>query len=398
MHGHVDRVTRNCIMGWAGKADSPEQAVELSVLVNGRQAGRIIANQQSNNLCNVFSGATGKYAFRYDFDPPLSLFTTQHIEIIVSETSERLPNGQHIIGPISIGGNLNLASPTSRQTLTPILVTSAGRSGSSLFMARLRSHPQIIVAGDHPYEVLLLTYYALAFRTLVSQADRERSADPDTMLAAQHRYHTGFNPFNDRVFGSNPQLAEYWNDTVPSSLGRAFGKLVSDYYEVVTALTKKSQPIYLAEKSKPNADIRRAAQVMFGLTKEIVLIRDPRDLLCSMKSFWKTDTTSAIGNISSQMDYLRRLRDSNAEHTLFIKYEDVVLNAEETMRRVHTFLGLSNPIAHGSGSEGAVFSYHGTSASPSQSVGRWRSDLSAEEIETSRTKFATILESFEYKG
>jgi hypothetical protein len=281
---------------------------------------------------------------------------------------------------------------------TPLLVTSTGRSGSSLFMGRLAAHPNIIVGGDHPHETKMIFYYTLAFRTLVSEADRERSSHPDTMGNAVNRFAIGFNPFNDAAAARNPLLSAYFNKTAPTILAESFRLLIAEYYEAVRMGTGKTVMRYFAEKVQPNLLTRQTAELMFGSIKEIVLVRDPRDLLCSYKSFWNSDPTGAVTTINTQLDYIARLRAEQRSDTLFVKYEDLTLQPDATLDRVCDFLEVPHHQLQREDREAAVFTRHGTSKSPEASVGRWRDDLSGEELALASDKFSKFLEVFEYSS
>jgi len=274
-------------------------------------------------------------------------------------------------------------------------VTSTGRAGSSLCMARLAAHPDIAVAGVHPHEILLVSYYALALRTLVSEEDRARSMQPAAMLGKDHRFQVGFNPFNPGIAAAEPVAADYWNNRVPRRLAAAFAALIRDYYEAM--LPEKPQARYFAEKSNPGPLVRRAARKMFGAVREIALIRDPRDLVCSYRSFWKTTAEAAIPSIRSQLEQLRRLREKNPPDTLFIHYEDLILQQETTMSLIWEFLELEAPAASEAASEHALFERHGTSTSAAQSIGRWRHELTEAEIAHCQQRFADVLQSFGYE-
>ena len=393
MLGYVDFVSRSSIAGWAADQELPSREVEVGILVDGRPHGQAIANQQRDQLRLVFPGATGQYGFRFEFEWPLNVFESHEVEVVVRGSGELLPNGCHTIPKIGVG---QAPRPRRAAGMKPILVTSTGRAGSSLCMARLGSHPRLVVGGDYPYETLLLSYYALALRTLTSQADRARSMNPDAMLGPQFRFQVGYNPFNYVNAGQPPALREYWNNHVPHLLAGTFSRLISDYYRAASKSTGKLRVKFFAEKAQPNPIVRQATQVMFGDIREIVLIRDPRDLLCSYKAFWKAPAEASVERIYSQLEALGSLRNKHLPEAVFIRYEDMILEPDATMSRIWSFIGLDSPEPSADLSEEAMFERHGTSGSPEQSIGRWRNDLSTEEIQICRKKFGKFLEVFGY--
>jgi Sulfotransferase family len=395
MLGHVDRCTRNFILGWAADPAAPSKTIEICIVLNGLRIGRTRAELPRAPLQNAFPGSTGRYGFRYEFDPPLSPFRDQKIDILFCDNEQSVPNGKRFIRKLNFTGNVDdLLAHNSGPT--PLLVTSAGRSGSSLCMARLAAHPQIAVGGDHPFEVLLLSYYSVALRTMTADADRARSLSPEMILAAQSKFRLGFNPFNDTVFGDHESLLSYWSETSPTVLARSFRSLIWLYYESVCNVKQKRLLSFFCEKSQANPVVRQGTMAMFGRLKEIILLRDPRDLLCSAKSFWHLETDRAIQNIKSQYNYLLTREQHFQTDTIFVRYEDLILEPEKTMRAIYAFLGVEYSDVWACGDRGDVFAQHATSRSPVDSIGRWRNDLSSDEVALCVSAFDRFLAGFKY--
>jgi hypothetical protein len=80
--------------------------------------------------------------------------------------------------------------------MIPILLTSTGRTGTTLLMSEFARHPDLVVGDQFPFEIKQIAYHAAAFRALVADADWERSTKPETMLAPEMRSIIGSNPYN----------------------------------------------------------------------------------------------------------------------------------------------------------------------------------------------------------
>jgi hypothetical protein len=394
MLGHIDRITRNYILGWAADPERPNDHVSLAIVVDGRKIANSKASIHNEHLSRIFAGSTGRYGFRFEFDWPLSIFEDHSVEVRF-ENDEIVPNGKARL--LRICSSLDPNRSKSEHELLPVIVTSTGRAGSSFCMALLAKNAHVAVGGDHPYEVKLLTYYAQALRVLCSQADRLRSCDPDTMAAYPNRFHIGFNPFNDEIFGNAPALSNYWNNVVPTDLANAFSMQIEKYYGVVAEMKDKKAIRSFAEKAQPNPLVRAATTAMFGKIREIVLIRDPRDLLCSYKAFWKSEPMGAIRTIKSQMDYLVRHKQSPKDDVLFVKYEDLVADPEKIVQGIYRFIDVEDGPSGADGRQADVFTKHGTSGSPEKSIGRWKNDLNKEERQACAEQFSTVLEEFCYE-
>jgi hypothetical protein len=187
LQGHVDEISRRRIAGWAVDMDNPIDPVTVLIVVNGREHRRLKAETYRPNLKEgLGGGATGHHAFRFDFEPPLSGFEEYRIEVKFGDHDRHVPNGSKVL-------------PRPAQAalpLLPIILTSVGRSGSTLMMSELGRHSEIVIGDTYPFEIKLLAYYSQAFDVLVATQDRANSTDPLTMFAPQNRGKIGHNPYN----------------------------------------------------------------------------------------------------------------------------------------------------------------------------------------------------------
>lgn len=400
--GHVDEISRQMVSGWAWCPEEPELSVEIEILVNNRRLALLTASGFRRGLMDSLRGrieaedararVTGNYGFEVKLDPPLSPFQEHLIEVKAVPTGTLLPAGKKILRP----------PPGEKPALTPILLTATGRSGTTLLMKKLLDHPQIIAADHYPYEIRLLSYYAAAFRTLISNADRENSTDPNRLFSTASQYSIGFNPYNrpalHRVIVKNSQaLEDVFEQFIPATMGRVFRDIIVRYYRVVQADQGKGTARYFAEKGYLDEAARQAPRMFFGSVREIVIVRDPRDLICSSRSFWKLEATAAadaaVGNAARLLEIAR----TAGEDTIVIRYEDLVTAQAATMARLCRFLQLDELAGSRPEEEASLFKMHGTSAGPSASIGRWRNELTPEEIALCNDKCGEYLSHFGYE-
>ena len=193
------------VTGWAANTAQPLLDVQIVVSGNENIIARGRANLPRADLEQAFDRSTGNYGFRISIEPPLSMWRSH--TLTVTADGIPIPSARRVHG-------VSEAMNGPR----PIIVTTTGRSGSSLLMSQLGRHPEIIVGGTHPYEIKLLIYYALALMLHVSDGDRHKSLDPNNMSVAATRYFIGRNPFNDPQFSGNTLLADYWRQRLPSIL------------------------------------------------------------------------------------------------------------------------------------------------------------------------------------
>ncbi|HEX4262152.1 MAG TPA: sulfotransferase [Acetobacteraceae bacterium] len=395
--GRVDVLTRQSMSGWVGDRDGERTAIPLLVLLGGREYARLTVGAAAGTIAG--GRELVRIGFDHDFRPPLSLYSPNRLEVRFAETGEPVPGGTRSFPAIQV----QIAPPPS--PLAPLLLTALGRSGTTLMMSRLAEHPRIVVARTYPYEVKLLAYYSAAFRTLVASADRRNSSEPGPMTRPRHRFFIGHNPFNApnlfNVASDPATLATFFDETVPARFAATFRELLLDYYGILQRDQGKAEACYFAEKTAVDEVSRRGPGVFFPDVREVVLVRDPRDVLCSRKAFWKDDARTAIANLRAQLASLIHIRKQSHGHRTFVRYEDLVHRPEQTLAPVWEMLRLDPPttveraVADSEG-DGAMFRRHATSGSPAASIGRWSRDLSAEEIAACREAFAPFLDAFGY--
>ena len=396
--GSVDEIGRNLITGWAIDTDHPDRQVEVIATANGRNIGRTLTERPRANLLErlkaqvrpeLHDQITPNCGFELVIDPALSVFHDQAVEV-------RFARGEGLLRR----NTRTLPAPQpGRMKLSPLLVVAAGRSGTTMMMQHLARHPEIVLADRYPFEMKFVSYYADAFRVLMSETDRKRSLHPDAL--GKNAFSIGFNPYHRRSLHSfikTPRVIDdYFDRAMPDTLVRAFGEIIGGYYERVQQDQGKTTARFFAEKAGPFDTIRDGARLFAGQSHEILLVRDPRDILCSANSFWNARKDAAIRNIAVITHRLEKAQSEASSQTLVVRYEDLVTDQQATLDRIWGFLGVASDF--GSADEKAdsrLFSRHGTSKSPAASIGRWRKELSGDEIRECASVFGSFLDRFGY--
>jgi hypothetical protein len=394
--GYVDLLSRFAVAGWAADTERLGEPVEISLVVNGQEAARVVANRPRDGL-QLGDPPSIYHGFSLNFVPPLSAEQAQHIIVCDRKTSKPLPNGEALLRARDSEDGLRSPSRVTDSKVRPLLLTAFARTGTTVIMKRLGTHPKIAVAGSHPYEFRVLAYYAAALMILTSPADRERSTKPDGL--GGDLYFIGRNPFFDGtnigLFEGPDALNRCFHDRGKAVLQPAFRELIRGFYELPANQQGKPDFTYFAEKCDINTTTRATAREIFPELREILLVRDLRDVLCSYRDFFKSDwKPDAIlkGYADRALEIYRR----RGPETLFIRYEDFMQHEEDTLAAVADALGLE-PFAKPDGfDETELFSIHGTSRSPLHSIGRWRTDLVREEQEACNRQFEAFLTTFGY--
>lgn len=393
--GYLDAFTRFHVAGWAADQDNWSGTVNVTIFINGEEIHTLEANQPRAELDKIAEGATGRYAFVFYFAEPLSPYRRNEVVIKVVSTDytlrhEALPS----IEPLETNDAGDRFRPQA-----PILLSTMGRSGSTLLMAVLAQHPQIVVAGRRPFEVEMGCYYAYALRAMTAAGDHERSLRADRITATEGRFHLGFNPYFEpsfaKYFHDLETLPKFINRRVASRLVTAFKGIMLDYYEMVADDQDKPYPLYFAEKSLPEADARLGVRFMFRNCKEIALVRDLRDALCSFMAFGNLSFQESLDDLRSSSVRFLEIAAQPDPSIHFIRYEDLVLRQQETYAALARFLGVSD-FPYDQQQLGKLFSDHATTRSPADSIGRWQRDLTSEQLAQCGF-FRPFLERFGYE-
>jgi hypothetical protein len=411
--GRVDAFARHAISGWAADIDRPDAKLEVAVFVDGREQGRTIANRPREDLRALGTLGNGAHGFVYAFDPPLS--PLRSYEIMVTEVGSLEPLQR---GLVTIPAEINHAAERMR----PILVTTSGEPGFTDLMRALASDPGIIATDSHSYGVKLMSYYAHALEVLLvpngqgpngqgpnGQGPNGQGANgqgPIGQVPGGHKSNrqggtddTAFilkpNPFHSADYEAvlpRPRLLyEYFQSQSARPIAGAFKTVISEFYEMMAMHHGKRMADYFAEQSDLFGIERNFARLAFRDTREIVLLQDPRDAYCGCRQLWSTSPTQALDNLRRVRDRTIALRRENRHDMMFLRTEDFRLRPESALREISGFLALDHTILP----EPGLLRAAAGDATTSQ-IGRWRTELDAEETDLFAREFADYLQLFGY--
>jgi len=397
--GHVDAVSRRVVAGWAADPDLPGERLTVSISVDGVHLGDAVADRLRNDLASLGRFGDGKHGFAFTFPEPLSADTEHVVRVVFQDDGGKLPNGEQRVSaaspipaaaapPAATGagkgaakGGQKAASATKARAaaaaLLPVLVTAPGRSGTTLLMGLLARSPDIVAAELVPYELRLISYHAAAWHILTSPADLERSTHPDRLEG--DGFHIGFNPFYSpqyaHAFRKPGPVRDYFDNFAPAQIAANASLLIREYYRRLADDRGKSGARFFAEKGnnlhKPTRQFTRQA---FGAVRELVIVRDPRDVLCSHMAYFSSSPEKAFTQLTHASKQLLAIRAEQRLDIHTLKYEDMVRGDAACFAALSAFLGTAISPEVGESGE-VVFRQHATSASPEASVERWRTNL-----------------------
>ncbi len=363
--------------------------VEVIISVDGRNYARVSCDIMREDLQQLGTFGTGEHGFLYRFSPPLALEKPFQISVRFSQTGTLLPNGESAIPALD-----------ETRRLTPILVTALGRSGTTLLMNRLLESVFIVGGELYPFELRMLSYYATVYNVLTAPGDHQHSTHPDalegtgTLVGSNPFFHDSYRT----TFLTVDAFDQFFKNFVPSHLASLLRKLTNEFYLTLCEDQRKYDALYFAEKSNSlHSWPRDFARYAFGSVKELILLRDPRDLYCSHRHYFKSDQQTALDQVRSACEALISLYNRDATDIFFIHYEKMLCKERSTYDALSSFLGVPISSEDRTGREMHLFTEHSTSLSPSASVGRWKFELSAAEVATVELNCADFLSIFNYR-
>jgi Sulfotransferase family len=299
-------------------------------------------------------------------------------------------------------------------TLNPLLITTLGRTGSSWLALLLSKHPEIVAYRPFQYEPRVASYWMEVLRSLSEPVSFLQSIKPE--LYEGHWWLGDERP--------SPLPLNFADQTMPQWLGNENVAAVAGFcqsridafYSTVAQTQNQSRPRYFAEKAYPDEATPMLTRELYPDARELILVRDFRDRVCSImgfnskrgyKSFGRQLTDSDEEFIRSERQVAERMLETwndRREDAFLVRYEDLIVQPEETLGAAFAYLGFdSDPATVRRTLEDANAELpnnqraHQTSSSVAASVGRWRQDLTPEHQALCEESFGDILEAFGYE-
>ncbi len=173
--------------------------------------------------------------------------------------------------------------------------------------------------------------------------------------------------------------------------------------------------MFFAEKHLPY-EVPAIVWELYPKAREIFLVRDFRDMLCSITAFNQKRERVGFGrdlaaseeeyifNVGKRAALLATAWNNRRDRACLVRYEDLVTDTEGTLARILNYLGLPadgaqiDEMIGRASAETPELQGHRTTASLTESVGRWRRDLPADLQAKCQEAFSAALADFGYSA
>jgi hypothetical protein len=373
------------IAGWAVGRIAP--AVEVHVLLDGCLLRRAPVGGHRSDVVALFpdepSAALSGFRLRVGL---LGLPPTAELELCIA-----LEDGSPLhIGTLTVSHTpLDLEQ---RPRLSPVLVTSLGRMGTTLLMGLLAQHPDLVVHPQYPHELGAARYLMHLLSVACAPADHLDSSHPDTF--SQETTRVGHNPFFGDFLAADEEMNCWFASRAPVLMGAWMQQATDEFYECVAARRGQATARFFAEKSLPD-HLPYLFHDLYPEAREIVLVRDIRDVVCSALAFNAKRGRTSFGRewLEDDLGFVEQLRQDlgrlvvswrrRSDQALLVRYEDLVLDPASTMNAVFEYIGVSADMglvasALAAANASPELESHRTSVSPEASIRRWATELAGE--------------------
>jgi hypothetical protein len=388
------------VRGWAVGADAPVTHVELSA--SGWPARRVPCNAARPALAADRPdlpgvAKSGFWATISALDLPREF--ELRIEVLLAEGRRS--------GLALIRGRRAALNTSFSPRLQPLMLTGPGRAGSTIFMQMLAGDPRIAVHPPFDEEPRVVTYWIDVMRALARPKSWLRQISPAARL--DDDWWLGHSDLAPRRLRSESLQGWLAGHAVEDIAAFAQSRIEA-VYSRIEAEAGKSGAMYFAEKLR-NDSVPDLMWELYPEPREVVLVRDPRDVLVSvMASRGKRGVRTPpadperfveeefTGRILAVLESWRRRED----RTHLVRYEDLMMRPQETLAGVADYLRLGdddetvNRMIESAGRRLPGMDEHRTSADAASSIGRWRRDLEPRLAEACERAVGPALEAWGY--
>jgi hypothetical protein len=414
--GHIDHPVPGMTMdsfavevrGWAIGADAPVAAVEVSLGARKTTLNATLGEPRPD-LASEF--------------PEVLHAQSSGFRTLVGLLENRAQFGLEVHTRLSDGGRVRIGRIEGERrpiasdftpTIQPLMLNTIGRSGSTWLAWVLSCHPEVVGYRPMRFETRVATYWISVFQAL-AQPRSYLSQLVTTDLESDRRWWLGDGARSTPKI-EDPPLEGWLGGDAVEQVATMCQARIDAFFRQLSGESGKPGSRYFLEKFLLDPVTLDLLAELYGEAREIILVRDFRDVASSVLAFNRKRGFQAFGreHVESDAEYIRSVAlkqalgvlqrwEERKGHAHLVRYEDLVTEPEATLESAFDFAGVdASPDAVRQTLERArkdapSMDHHRTAADPGATIGRWRTDLSAELISACAEALDPVLEAFGYK-
>jgi hypothetical protein len=289
------------------------------------------------------------------------------------------------------------------------MVNTIGRSGSTWLVWLLSCLPEAVAFSPWARDARAGTYWTSVLQALA----RPQSYLAQLVPGPLEQKDWWLERPDLRVgVGGDPGLETWLGSDGVESLARLCQSQVDAFYREVAG--DGERPRYFVEKYLPYQLTPDLLTEIYPGAREVILVRDFRDMLSSVIAFNRKRGWEAFGRAEAADDVeyvqttvansarrlLRRLRE-RGEGAHLVRYEDLIREPGETLAGTMRYLGIEADEAAVAATleqaEAESLDEHRTTEKASASIDRWKNDLSPELAAVCAEVLDPVLTEFGYE-
>lgn len=310
----------------------------------------------------------------------------------------------------TISGRRDPVASDHSPKLQPLILNALGRSGTTWMVSLLASHPAVAAFQPTAHDARVGAYWMSVFQELSQPRSYLTAFAPQDLDSM--RWWLGDGGVREP---NSPALERWLAGRRPASVAAMCQEQMEAFYLANTTVDTSSPPAYFVEKFVPSQHAVDLLRELYPESRELILVRDFRDVLCSIIAFNRKRGFQAFGRdrVESDADYvatslrlsalaLLRRWLSHRHDAHLVRYEDLICAPADCLRGVLAHLGLTTDeatietmlsTASGESSPG-----HRTTSDASASIGRWKHDLSPDLQALCERALGPVLNAFGYES
>jgi hypothetical protein len=392
------------VAGWVLGKSAP--VVSIEVLHEGRPVLEVPISVDRPDVAAAFPDvARGE---RAGFQASVgALSVRRQFEVLLQA---KLEGGQRELFGSFRGAREELRSDY-KPLVQPLMVTTLARTGSTWLNHVLSCHPQIVAFGPFRHETRVALYWATVLQELSQPNSYLSQFDPPDLTV--RRWWLGDAGVEDGVM-RDPLAGAWLGLERVRSLAATCQAQIDAFYAANAGADDHAE--YFVEKCPPWQVPLDLLHEIYPQAKEIVLVRDFRDMFCSIRSYNEKRGAAGFqrGRGEGDAEYIASRVRRFAEALLnrwrsrgglvkLLRYEDLILQPKRTLNDVTNYLELESApetideMLDRAARQSPTADVHRTTPDATSSIGRWRRELSPELVAVFAEELDPLLAEFGYE-